>query len=226
MEMKDEQFEQVRSFWGEQATKGNLHWPNEEVIRFVKRNFSLEDDPLLLDYGCGGGRDTFALCTEGYRVLAMDYAEEALSIVRDKCKGFSENSVSIIQNKGLDVPLLDSSVDGVIADGSLFGNPKADIIKVVSELRRVLKKGGLLWANFRTTDDSMYGMGEKVDDSLYILNEASGRKGCTYYFMDEKNLKDIFQKANLEILTIDDFSYTSNSRTGKSCWLHVVAKKI
>ena len=173
MKIKDELFEQVRSFWGEQATKKNLLWPNEEVIRFVKRNFSLQDNPILLDYGCGGGRNTFALCSEGYKVLAMDYAEEALSIVQDKCKAFSENSVSLIQNKGLDVPLEDSSVDGIIADGSLFGNPKSDIIKVVSELRRVLKKDGLLWANFRTKEDSMYGMGEKIDDSLYILNEES-----------------------------------------------------
>ena len=224
--MDNQQFEYNRKFWGSVAIKGNLMWPNESVIRFVKKNYPIaEHTSYILDYGCGGGRDSFALCTMGYRMIAMDYADEALDICRTRCARIDKEYIRIVKNMGLEVPLEDECVDAVVADGSLFYYPKTDIIRIVSELRRVLRRGGLLWASFRTREDSMYGTGTFLDDGLYVLDDNSGRDGCTYYFAGESDIKDISSEAGLTLEAIDDVKESFDGRKKLNCWFHVLARK-
>ena len=218
-------FESARNFWGGEANKGNLIWPNEEVIRFVRKNYPKPDSTVILDYGCGGGRDTVALCTYGYKMIALDYAEEALELVREKCKVFGNNQVTIVKNKDLEIPLEDRLVDAVIADGSLFLNAKRDICTIVTELKRVLKDGGLLWANFRSISDSLCGQGEEIDDGLFVMNESTGRKGCTYFFSTERDIREIFEKAGLSVISIDTFLHTENNHQTVNNWYYVIARK-
>lgn len=191
----------------------------------MKRNYAHPESTILLDYGCGGGRDSYALCVEGYKMIAMDYAEEALELVREKCKSFSKDCITVVKNEALEIPLQDHSVDGIIADGSLFLNSKEDITVVVTNLSQVVKNDGLIWANFRTRDDSMYGMGEEIGENLFRLDERTGRAGSTYYFANENDIKDIFTLAGFKIETIDDYRQTSDNRREESCWFHVVGRR-
>ncbi len=221
----DSQFERTRQFWGAAIRNGNLIYPNDQVIRFIKRNYKNQTELSILDFGCGGGRNTAALVSEGYHVIAMDYTESAIEMTREKCKRIGADNTRIIKNTGFDIPLPEESIDAVVADGSLFYYSKNDIIHVVANLQKVMRKGGLLWTDFRTKRDSLYGKGKQLDNGLYELGNATGREGCAYYFADEKDVREIFFKAGLEILSIDDYSYTENNRNGINSWYHVIARK-
>lgn len=220
----ENQFEISRAFWGNEILKGNLIYPNTEIIRFVKRNFK-NTDIMILDYGCGGGRNTIALLNEGYKVIAMDYTDEAVLLTQKKLDSIGVTEYKVIKNDGFTISLPEGSIDAVIADGSLFYNSIDDTAKIVSELQKVLKMGGLMWADFRTKKDSLYGRGKQIDDGLFVLEDGTGREGCSYLFVDESDIRNIFTKARMEIVSLDDYTYSEDNRRKLNSWFHVVAKK-
>lgn len=219
------QYEETRNFWNEEIPRGNLLIPNDQVIIFIKRNFRDNKNAVVLDFGCGGGRNTVALLNEGYSVVAMDYTESAVQMTKEKCEKLNSKKVNVIQNKGSEIPLNDCSVDAVVADGSLFCVAKEEIVKNIIALKRVMKADGLLWADFRTKNDSLHGKGEEISSNFFRLESGTGREGCSYYFTDEEDLRDIFSLAGLEIISLDDYSYSENNREIINSWYHVVAKK-
>lgn len=215
-----EQFEITKKFWGSEIIRGNLIWPNEFVIRFIKRNYHNKENTVILDFGCGAGRNAIALASEGYKIIAMDYTEESMAIIDEK-KGTLP--IETLKNEKLDIPLDAESMDAVIADGSLFYNNIEDTIVLLGNLRKSLKKGGKLWSNWRSTNDSLYGQGELLDDGLYKLGDSSRRTGCSYLFCGSETLQEMFRQAGFEIESLDSYSYTENNGNTRCEWYFVVA---
>lgn len=55
--------------WDELHAERKLHYPNEDVVRFVMRNWQANKEGLIaLDLGCGSGRHLVYLAKEGFRV--------------------------------------------------------------------------------------------------------------------------------------------------------------
>ena len=220
-----DQFESTRQFWGGTVRKGNLIYPNDQIIRFVKRNYK-EKNISILDFGCGGGRNAVALLSEGYNVVAMDYTDDAVDMTTDKIKQIGIDNPVVVKNIGFEVPLEPYSIDAIVADGSLFYCTKENIIQIIKNLKAVLKNNGLLWANFRTKQDSLYAKGKQIDDGLYVLEDGTGREGCAYFFAEESDIRTIFRDAEMEIVSIDDYSYSEKNHQIVNSWYHVVARKV
>ena len=219
-----DQFEITRQYWGGAIRKGNLIYPNDQVIRFIKRNYK-EKDISILDFGCGGGRNTVALLSEGYNVIAMDYTDDAVSMTKDKIRQLGIENPVVVKNSGFEVPIEADSIDAVIADGSLFYYSRENIVKIIENIKSVMKNNGLLWADFRTKHDSLFERGKQIDDGLFILGEGTDREGCSYFFADESDIRSIFDNANMEIVSIDDYSYSENNHRVINSWFHVIARK-
>lgn len=218
----NEDFEQTRKFWSEEILRGNLVWPDEQVIRFVKKNFKIP--AVLLDFGCGAGRNAVALAHEGFEIVAMDYTEEAVRAVGQRAA--SENlKIKAIKNEGLDIPFDSQSVDGIIADGSLFYNNKKDNIIILENLGKVLKPAGKIWADWRTERDSLIEKGVRLENGLYKLGDGSGRNGCCYFFCNEQEVREIYNRAGLKVESVELFEITENNMTARHSWYHVVAVK-
>ena len=89
-----------------------------------------------------------------------------------------------------------------------------------------MKSGGLLWADFRTRNDSLCGKGKLLDNGLFQLGEGTDREGCAYFFASEDDIRYIFDEAGLRILSIDDYEYSENGRKTINSWFHVIAQKV
>ena len=160
------------------------------------------------------------MASEGYKIIAMDYTEEAIAIINEK-KGTLP--IQSIKNVGLEVPVAPESIDAVIANGSLFYNNIEDTIVILRNIKNSLKKGGKLWANWRSTNDSLYGQGELLDNGLYKLGNNSKREGCNYLFCNKETLQDMYYQSGFEIESIDKYSYTENNGKKLCEWHFVVA---
>lgn len=73
-----------------QVYSKNMLWSSKkttkEVIRFLN-NFNCSKEELILDLGCGEGRDAIFLLNEGYNILAIDYS---INVIK-KCNDLSNN---------------------------------------------------------------------------------------------------------------------------------------
>ncbi len=213
----------TKEFWNNEILKANLIWPNENVIRFVKRNVK-DTNKVILDFGCGAGRNAIALAQEGYNVIAMDYSKQAIELAVQKAKA---NNIDIDFRINSDtIPLQPGSVDVIVANGSLFYSSVTETIEMLRKLKNIMSEDGIFWADWRTKEDSLYGMGKEIEPNFFEMNKESGREGCSYHFFDEKQLREIYKETELEIISFDKFEYTENNGKKKSSWFHIVSRKM
>ncbi|SFD34232.1 class I SAM-dependent methyltransferase [Clostridium uliginosum] len=213
--------------WGEKVGVAYLKWPDENIIRFMNRTFNQYDKTSIkvLDLGCGAGRNTVALVYEGFQMYGVDYSKECVEITKERCKKIKNSKVVIKQNSNTDIPIENNILDAVVACGSLFFSNLQDRKLLIKSINRVLKKDGVFWANWRTTEDYMYKKGERIEKNFYFLY-TSGREGLAYYFATIEELKELYNDAGFEIYNIEKFEMNTNNLKEKSSWWHISAKKL
>ena len=138
--------------------KETLEFYNQIVNDFASRTVSadmseeqgrftacLPDGALILDFGCGPGRDTKAFLDAGYRVEAADGSEEMCRAA----SAFTGIPVKRMLFEELDA---ESRYDGIWACASLLHLPAEKLPEVLRKIERALKPGGVLYASFRCGD--------------------------------------------------------------------------
>ena len=126
----------------------------------------------ILDVGAGTGRYSVPLSEEGYDVTAVELVKHNLS--RLKQKG---SSVKAYQGNAMKLKRFeDNTFDAVLVFGPMYHlHEKEEKLKALSEAKRVVKKGGIIFV-------------------AYIMNEFSV---ITYAFK-EKHIKEGIEKGMLD----------------------------
>ncbi len=105
--------------------------PQSEFNDFCQ---SIAPGGLVLDAGCGGGRDCQAFVERGFSVIGMDLSSKMLEIARASVK-----NCDFIQADLRKIPLDDDSVDGIWCCASLLHLKHSEVPKALAEFRRILK---------------------------------------------------------------------------------------
>lgn len=219
----------TKNSWAHNIKKYDLFWPDENIIRFLNKSYDkLDRDKIkVLDLGCGSGRNSIAIASEGFNTYSIDYNKECIDITKEKATNLGLN-LELSQNEGNEIPFNDNYFDCVIAWGSLFYNDSNGRIELLNEINRVLKKEGTFLANWRTTEDYFYKKGEEIEKNTFFLDESCkkfGLQDILYYFAEQNDLKKLYNKTGFHIYNFDkkDF-YTNNLEVKNSHW-HVWARK-
>ena len=93
----------------------------------------------LLDLGCGGGQDADDLDRRGYRVVGLDRTRALLSAGRRRYR-----SLPLVRADLRDLPFQAMSFDGLWAAASLMHLPKPVARRILADLCRLVRPGGLL----------------------------------------------------------------------------------
>ena len=121
----------------------------------------------ILDCGAGGNMPPLALFnTYGFDPFGIEIDFKALELAKVFEK---RNNLNLNIEKGdmTKLEMEDSSFDFVYSYNSIFHMRKKDIEKSISELKRVLKPGGLMFVNFLSVDDFRCGEGPDLGDNQY-----------------------------------------------------------
>ena len=148
----------------------------------------------VLDLGCGFGNDTLTLMQKGKQVIACDQSENALSNLRRNLPDVYETKrVNMLEG----LPFADDTFEIVIADLCLHYFNKADTLRILDGIQRVLMSGGHLFVRVNSINDVNYGagQGEEIEHHLY-LNED----GCLKRFFDEADIHELFSTFEIEYL--------------------------
>ena len=152
-----------------------------EAARDALQHFIAADVHDLLELGAGQGRDTLLYLRAGLRVTAADYADSGLQQVRAQAaaEGLPDRLATVLADVRERLPLDDASFDAVYAH-MLFcmSLTTPEIESLMSEVRRVLRPGGLAVYTVRNTSDAHFGAGVGHGDDRWEMG------GFVVHFFD------------------------------------------
>ncbi|MCB1142191.1 MAG: class I SAM-dependent methyltransferase [Leptospiraceae bacterium] len=138
------------SIWNEHYTrlKSRLSYPDENLVRILSR-VGLAEGTNALDFGSGSGRHSFLLKNQGFRVTALDSAENSLEMVKELVP-----EARTILSSAPPYPFSNKEFDLIVSWGALHYNSQDVIQSIVSEYKRILKDNGVLAGTIRADRDT------------------------------------------------------------------------
>jgi SAM-dependent methyltransferase len=179
------------SFFGEEPSNFALLCFNHMKANNVKK---------VLELGAGHGRDTAFFATNGTQVDALDYSVVAIDILnkitKEKRLAIKSQTFDVAKNP---LPFADGYFDTVYSY-MLFNMrfSEDELHLIFSEMRRVLKPGGLNFFSVRNHHDKSYGKGIEVDKGIYDID------GFQIRFFTEKQIEGLVSAQGFEILWIKE----------------------
>lgn len=123
------------------------------AMRFRQNGFDLNwfAGKNCLDAGCGGGRYSIALAQLGAKyVLGVDLSKEGIADAKNRSRELKCSSVEFKQCSVDSIPVGDAEFDCVVHSGVLMHTKEP--LKVIREIARVLKSGGMLYGLVYATE--------------------------------------------------------------------------
>jgi SAM-dependent methyltransferase len=163
----------------------------------------LPADARLLDLGCGGGKDAGDLSQRGYRVVGLDRTSALLSAGRRRYRSLPLVCADLRQ-----LPFHAMSFDGLWAAASLMHLPKPVARRILTDLSRLVRPGGLFAATVT------YGVKSRIVTDGWVPGRYFAR-----WKKDE--LARAVRRAGWNILELKII--TNRERKGR--WLNLLARK-
>ena len=178
----------------ENTLNADMHIIQDRFLRLLAEN------SLILDFGCGSGRDTKYFLEKGYRVVATDGSSELCKL----SSAFTGIKVKEMLFQDLDEI---NKYEGIWACSSILHLPKKELLPVILKLCDALKDSGVVYTSFKYGD---------------FEEERNGR-----YFTDFT--EDTFREFIKVIpeLKIEEDWVTSDVRPGRGeeKWLNLILRK-
>ncbi|MBR4164312.1 MAG: methyltransferase domain-containing protein [Solobacterium sp.] len=160
----------------------------------------LNPGSLVLDFGCGSGRDSKYFLQKGYLVEAMDGSEEMVRIATE---------VAGIPVKHMLFQELDeeNKYDGIFACASILHVKKEELADVLQRMKKAVKDQGIIYVSFKYGDFEGY------------------RNGRYFTDMTEESFRALLEQVSG--LSIVEERITSDARPGRENekWLNVILRK-
>jgi SAM-dependent methyltransferase len=171
--------EHATEFW-----RGTRDHDVKQNIAALLRHITGEPPLLILDFGCGPGRDLAAFRALGHKPVGLEGSPPLAAIAREQsgCEVWEQDFLA------LDLP--DERFDGIFANASLFHVPSQELPRVLRELRSALVADGVLFAsNPRGDNDEgwhhdRYGVYHDLDSWRAFLRDAEFSELEHYYRPD------------------------------------------
>lgn len=163
--------------------------------------FEKEGKRKILELGSGQGRDTCFFASRGFRVHALDYSESGLKAVKERIDtmGLSDSIIPLVHDVRKPLPFENDTFDACYSHMLYcMALTTAELEFLTSEIKRVLKPGGLNIYTARHTGDAQYMTGIHRGEDMY---EIAG--GFIVHFFSREQVKHLAE--GYESFEIEEF---------------------
>lgn len=173
--------------------------PSEAAIKAAE-TFKKEGKTNILELGGGQGRDTLFFARNGLSVHVLDYCQSGVKTIRKKADTMGLSQFISAKCHDIRKPL---PFDNGIFDGCFshmlycMALTTQELEFLTSEIKRVLKTGGLNIYTVRHTGDAHYGTGIHQGEDMYEVG------GFIVHFFSEEKVKHLAK--GYKVIGIDEF---------------------
>jgi SAM-dependent methyltransferase len=197
----DSRDEGTRRFYAQSAmeyARETQNLPLPLTARYLEE--LLSTGGRVLDLGCGAGRDLRHMASLGLDAFGIDRSEGLARIAA------AHSGKPCVVADFATLPFADGTFDGVYAVASLLHASAGVIPEVLREIRRTLRKDGLLIGSVKA------GRGDSVD----------GRGRFTRYY-DVRGLTRLVEGAGFEVVSL--LPSTEHRSTQAVTWLNLASRR-
>jgi|GEM_PF-2497535 len=170
--------------------------PADEVVNFFTKyienpNKQLKARTSLSDYkvhdlGCGGGRHLFYFAELGFDVTGSDLSENAINFARAELAR-RELDVRLTLCPMTKLPFADGEFDVTVSRAVINHATLQDMKKVIYEVARTTKPGGLFFVTFSSERASDWKKGIEVLEGITYIPVEGPEKGLVHTFLSATN---------------------------------------
>lgn len=169
----------AEGFW--QGTRG--HDVSQNIAALLQ-HISGTPPQLILDFGCGPGRDLKVFAALGHTAIGVEGSARFAAMAR------AYSGCTVWQQDFLRLELPPQHFDGVYANAALFHVPAQELPRVLGELHATLKPGGVLFSSNPRGDNAAGWSGGRYgvyhDLATWRVHmTAAGFTELTHYYRPE-----------------------------------------
>ncbi len=188
-------------------------YPSDNLIQFVARNFYKKERQRvkILEVGCGTGANMWYIAREGFKAFGIDGSQVAVQIARERLQK-DRLKAELIVGDIINLPYADNQFDAVVDNECIYANNTDNSKKIIAEIYRVLKPGGLFYS--KTFSDKMYLGKHNIRHSEMEYSEISDGPlaGMGFSRLSSKEtIKDVYSK--FKFISLDCLEYSSHNRS-------------
>ncbi len=147
----------------------------------------------LLDAGCGSGKYSLPLRVQGFDVVGVDVAPDALKLA-SKRSADRKIDISFTAANACTLPFREGSFDAVWCYGVLQHLLLKERELAISEFKRLLRKEGLLFIEVLGEEDMRYG-GKEIEHGTFAR-----KNGIIYHYFSKKELNELLKGFECRII--------------------------
>lgn len=175
---------------------------NTESLAAIKavKDFRKNSCTNILEIGAGQGRDTLYFGSNNLTVNALDYSNKALLEIREKAnkEGFLDHIETSQHDIRKRLPFENDTFDAVYSHMLYCMALKTSELEFLSsEIRRILKPGGINIYTVRTTDDPHYRKGVPRGEEMFEIG------GYIVHFFSKEKIEMLSN--GYELLELSEF---------------------
>ncbi len=163
----------------------------------------------IIDLGCGTGNNSLYLLEKGKQVIACDYSDESMRIIKEHLPSINTKQFDMTDR----FPFEDNFTDIIIADLCLHYFSNEDTIKIIKEIKRILMPNGYLLFRVNSVNDVHHGamQGKKIEEHYYEVENMRKR------FFDREDLNKYFNDWDIVDINEEVMTRYGNPKTLWKC---------
>jgi ubiquinone/menaquinone biosynthesis C-methylase UbiE len=207
--------------WEDLFSQGEFVWrePHERVVGLLPALEKL-DGNRILDLGCGAGRHIVFLETRDFKCHGTDHALAGLLSARGwlQEEGFH---LRLTQSEMDRLPYASSSFDAVLCLYVIYHGTVEKIGRVLQELERLLKPGGISLVTFISDQHHRYGCGDEIEAGTFITH-IDADAGIPHHFSSAEEI--IRMVGDFRVLELELLERESDQGLPERHWLVLLEK--
>lgn len=205
--------------WSSSKERADWEEPAPEVVSLARMLGQGRDVRQVLYLGCGVGRHALMFARLGFAVTAVDMAEAGLAELNRNAvaEGLSIDAQVAPMT---DLPFAEGAFDYVLAFNVIYHGDGEILRKTITEIRRVLRPGGIFQGTMLSKRHAQYGKGVEIASNTFIVEGGDGDKSHPHYYSNAADVVALF--GGFELFQLQD-----KDDSGNRHWhWHLVAERL